>query len=72
MPALVEPQFAAKGYAMFALLAHTAVIRSSHLLWAFVESRILKFCKPFENLYGTEKCAPNMHLSCHLVECIGD
>ena len=36
------------------------------------ESRILKFCKLFENLYGTEKCAPNMHLSCHLVECIRD
>ena len=36
------------------------------------ESRILKFCKLFENLYGTTKCTPNMHLSCHLVECIRD
>lgn len=36
------------------------------------ESRIVKFCKLFENLYGTTKCTPNMHLSCHLVECIRD
>ena len=36
------------------------------------ESRILKFCKLFENLYGTLKRTPNMHLSCHLVECIRD
>ena len=36
------------------------------------ESRIQKFCKLFEHLYGTTKCTPNMHLSCHLVECIRD
>ena len=29
-------------------------------------------CKLFEHLYGTTKCTPNMHLSCHLVECTRD
>ena len=36
------------------------------------ESKIIEFCKHFERLYGTETCTPNMHLSCHLVDCIRD
>ena len=36
------------------------------------ETKIIEFCKHFERLYGTETCTPNMHLSCHLVDCIRD
>ena len=36
------------------------------------ESKIIEFCKHFEKLYGPELCTPNMHLSCHLVDCIRD
>ena len=32
----------------------------------------MEFCKQCEHLYGTECCTPNMHLSCHLVDCIRD
>lgn len=33
---------------------------------------LLKFCKTFEDLYGAEKCTPNMHMACHLKECVFD
>ena len=33
---------------------------------------IMKFCETFENLYGSQKCTPNMHLHGHLLECILD
>ncbi|KAK3730441.1 hypothetical protein QZH41_012643, partial [Actinostola sp. cb2023] len=36
------------------------------------EMEIVEFCKQYEKLYGPESCTPNMHLSCHLVECIQD
>ena len=36
------------------------------------EAKIIEFCKHFEKLYGPEFCTPNMHLSCHLVDCIRD
>ena len=34
--------------------------------------KIICFCKCFESLYGSEYCTPNMHLACHLRECILD
>ena len=36
------------------------------------ESKNIEFCKHFERLYGTETYTPNMHLSCHIVDCIRD
>jgi len=33
---------------------------------------LLKFCKTVEQLYGTEVITPNMHLCCHLADCIND
>ena len=35
-------------------------------------SLLVLFCKSFESLYGTECCTMNMHLHCHLSECIRD
>ena len=32
----------------------------------------LAFCKNFEQLYGGELCTPNMHLHCHIQECLVD
>lgn len=34
--------------------------------------QIMKFCRKFESLYGSELVTPNMHLSSHLVTCILD
>jgi len=31
-----------------------------------------KFCKTVEQLYDTEAITPNMHLCCHLADCISD
>ena len=33
---------------------------------------LVQFCKTFENLYGSSHCTPNMHMSCHLKDCILD
>ena len=31
-----------------------------------------KFCQTFQDLYGPEECTPNMHMHCHLKDCIVD
>ena len=33
---------------------------------------LISFCKKFEELYGARACTPNLHLHCHLKECILD
>ncbi len=33
---------------------------------------LLKFCKDVEQLYGNAVITPNMHLHCHLAECVKD
>ena len=33
---------------------------------------LICFCKKFEELYGASACTPNLHLHCHLKECILD
>ena len=38
----------------------------------FVEDQILVFCKQYENIYGQEYLTMNMHLLCHLTDCIRD
>lgn len=35
-----------------------------------IDKYLLKFCKSFEKLYGSDAVTPNMHLHCHLVDCI--
>lgn len=32
----------------------------------------LQFCLKFTDLYGKEQCTPNLHLHCHLKECVID
>ncbi len=34
------------------------------------QSVMIELCKLFERLYSTESCIPNMHMACHLQECI--
>jgi hypothetical protein len=33
---------------------------------------LMEFCQRFESLYGSEYVTPNMHLHCHLYDCILD
>lgn len=33
---------------------------------------LLEFCQTVENLYGSEACTINLHLHCHLAECLRD
>ena len=33
---------------------------------------IVEYCRKFENLYGKEACTINMHLACHMADCIRD
>ena len=33
---------------------------------------LLNFCRKFEQLYGKEKCTPNLHLHLHLKDCLLD
>ena len=33
---------------------------------------LVEYCKTFESLYGPERCTPNMHMCCHLKDCLLD
>ena len=36
------------------------------------DEKLVNFCRKTEELYGKESITPNMHLHCHLAECIHD
>ena len=36
------------------------------------DSLLLEFCKVFEQIYGSRSCTINIHLHCHLIECLRD
>ena len=33
---------------------------------------LLEYCKQFQELYGSERVTPNMHMACHLMDCMLD
>ena len=35
-----------------------------------IDHLLLKFCRRFEQLYGTDKVTPSIHLQAHLADCI--
>ena len=37
-----------------------------------IDELLLSFCKTFENLYGKDLCTINIHLHCHLADCLQD
>ena len=39
---------------------------------ALAHFHLVKFCREFEELYSAERCTPNMHMACHLKDCILD
>ena len=56
-------------------------VQSCHLLCsrAISNAKLLEldrllicFCKTFQQLYGAKSCTPNLHLHCHLKDCIHD
>ena len=42
---------------------------SVHVIKA-ADLKLLEFCSTFEHLYSKQACTPNMHMHCHLMECI--
>ena len=36
------------------------------------DEKLILFCQTFETLYGSQSCTPNMHLHCHIKECVLD
>ena len=55
-------------FACFVICAR--VVSSNDLKEA--DEKLLKFCQNVQDLYGKDCITPNMHLHCHLVECILD
>lgn len=51
------------------LLCH-AHIRDADVQEA--DKLLLEFCEGFQNLYGKDECTLNMHMHCHLSDCIMD
>ena len=37
-----------------------------------LNSLLIRFCRTFEQLYGADSCTPNLHLHCHLMDCLLD
>lgn len=37
-----------------------------------IDELLLSFCKAFESLYGDDSCTINIHLHCHVAECLQD
>ena len=33
---------------------------------------LIEFCRTFQQLYGAENCTLNMHMACHLADCVLD
>ena len=44
----------------------------SHENISCLHSLLVSFCRAFESIYGSNSCTPNLHLHCHLHECIKD
>ena len=39
---------------------------------AVAHDLIMHFCTDFQHLYGSDFCTPNMHMACHVCDCILD
>ena len=46
------------------------IISSTHIERG--HTLLVQFCKEFERLYGSDACTPNMHMACHLKDCMLD
>ena len=51
------------------ILCSRAITRDQVCL---ADALLLHFCKRTERLYGKDKITPNMHMNCHLLECVTD
>ena len=60
---------------VFCASFHTYMPTSNNK-WSHQEDRWIffkfTFCETFQNLYGTASCTINLHLHCHLAECLHD
>lgn len=63
-------------YTCWSIFVEASIILSQHSISMEdvnkADEKLLLFCERFEEIYGKESCTPNMHLHCHLKECILD
>ena len=45
---------------------------TTHTIIDRADKFLMEFCEAFENLYGSESCTINLHLHCHLADCLRD
>ena len=61
-------------YFCWSIFVEASLILSQHSIsldaLTHADQKLLQFCSRFENLYGKQACTPNMHLHCHIKECI--
>jgi hypothetical protein len=65
-----------RGYRCWAIFVEASIILSQSSLSyheiLLADTKLIEFCKMFEDIYGKTACTPNMHLHAHLKECILD
>lgn len=63
-------------YTCWSIFVEASIILSQHSISMEdvnkADEKLHVFCKTFETIYGKESCTPNMHLRCHIKECILD
>ena len=61
-------------YSCWAMFVEASMQLSQHPVSVDVltaaDTKLVQFCSTFEQLYGKQACTPNMHMHCHIMECI--
>ena len=75
-PVVLQDLLPSEHYTLWCFFSRAcALLCRTHIHEAEVDKAdelLLSFCTGFEQLYGHEACTPNLHLHCHLKECILD
>ena len=69
----VLPEVHYQCWLLFVQACHLLCSRAiSDTKLAHLDSLLVRFCQNFQQLYGVKACTPNLHLHCHLKDCISD
>ena len=71
-----KPVLSNSQYSLWALFVQACALLCSHVIsnesLHLADRLIHQYCSSFEQEFGKEKCYPNLHLHCHLKQCILD